>query len=549
MLYREIFRILSSYLFVFAAVLLLPTGVSLYYEHYLPASAHPQPHSTFAFAATIAVCVTLAAYLRWLGRNAKKQLFRRESLLLVVIIWFITAFIGALPFSFSGTLKNPLDAYFEAMSGLTTTGATVLHAKNYDPYSGNEIPHRKILSSFYNTQYQFYGTVQPVRDPVTGQSVLTGIEAVSKGLLFWRSLMQWLGGMGIVVLFVAVLPALGVGGKMLYQAEVPGPAKDAVTPRIKETASWLWRVYLAFTLGQIALLKFADPALPLFDATCITFSNLSTGGFSVRNAGIAAYNNASIEWVILLFMLVGSTNFALYFHCLRGRFYRLYEPEFLIYYLSLFVGCAIITSNLIGQPVQLLTGERTVLGLADAIRYGCFHLISAQTSTGYATVNYDVWPWINQVVMLLVMFVGSMSGSTGGGIKIIRHFMVFRIIQNRTIRIFRPETISRFRIGRFEIDSNVSETVLSFYLIVLVLAALGTLLFTLDGIDPETGLAVNACMINNIGMAFRMAGPTESFAFLTPLAKVVSILWMVLGRLEFFAVLVVLTPEFWKSKL
>ncbi|MCB1136516.1 MAG: TrkH family potassium uptake protein [Chlamydiia bacterium] len=548
MLYREISRILGSYLFFLACALCVPLLVSIYYQHFDAPQLHPQPHSTQAFVLSIVLCLGMAFGFRLAGRSAKGQLFRREALLLVVIIWFVTAAVGALPFYLSGTLSNPIDAYFEAMSGLTTTGASVMHPKNFDPYTGAEIPYTQIISTFYDIDYTFYGTIDPVLDPITGQPILTGIEAVGKGLLFWRSFMQWLGGMGIVVLFVAVLPALGVGGKMLYQAEVPGPAKDAVTPRIKETASWLWRVYLGFTIAEILLLRFFHPGLPYFDAACITFANLSTGGFTVTNSGIASYSSPAVEWIIIAFMLIGSTNFSLYFHCLRGRFFRLYEPEFITYYISVFLGCIFVVYHLLGSQITLLTGETLDVTTGEAVRHGCFHLISAQTSTGFACSNYDTWPWVNQVLMLIMMFVGSMAGSTGGGIKIMRHFLAFRIVQDRVIRIFRPETIRTFRVGQWEVDQNVAQTILSYYLIVIALSAVGTFILTLDNIDPETALGVNTCMINNIGMAFRMAAPTGSFAFLSPLAKVISILWMVLGRLEFFAVLVVLMPEFWRHK-
>lgn len=548
MLYAEIARILSRYLCFLACTLCVPLAVAVYFQFGVPASAHPQPHTTGAFLGSIATCLLLAGGFFLWGRKGKGVLYRRESLLLVVVIWFISAFVGALPFYYSQTLSHPLDAYFEAMSGLTTTGATVMQAKEYSPLTGEELPIERVISLFHETEYRYYGTLSPVRDPVTGEEWLRGVEGVSRALLFWRSFMQWLGGMGIVVLFVAVLPALGVGGKMLYQAEVPGPTKDAVTPRVKETASWLWRVYMGLTLLEVVLLKAAEIQLPWFDAICLTFSNLSTGGFSVRNEGIAAYHSGALEWVVILFMLVGSTNFSLYFHCLRGRFFRLFEVEFLLYYASVILGALLVTWYVVGETAFFLNGEERVLGWWEGWRQGCFHLISAQTSTGFSTVNYDAWPFVVQVVLFIVMFVGSMSGSTGGGIKIIRHYMVFKIISHRIVRIFRPDTVRVFRVGQWEMDSNVAQTVLSFYLIVITLCVGGTLLLTMDGVDPETALGLNGCMVNNIGMAFRMAGPTESFAFLSPFGKVLSMIWMVLGRLEFFAVLVVLIPDFWKAR-
>ena len=340
---------------------------------------------------------------------------------------------------------------------------------------------------------------------------------------------------------------MGVGGKVLFQAEVPGPVKEAITPRVKETASLLWKLYLGFTLAEVVLLMWTNTEMELFDAVTITLSNLSTGGFSTRNASIGAFDSPATEWVIILFMLIGSINFALYFYCLRGKFYRLYEPEFILYLTLLLIFSSIVTWNLVGTEKLLLAGGEGEFTWAESFRYGFFHLISAQTSTGFVTSDFDKWPYVNQAMLLTVMYLGSMSGSTGGGIKIVRHYMLFRIAQDKVESIFRPERVRRFRIGGKMVDSNTAITVLTFFLIVAFLAVLGTLLLALNGVDLETSLTVTTCMLNNIGLAFRMAGPTESFAFLPVFAKILSCFWMVLGRLEFYAVLVILIPAFWRE--
>ena len=547
MYFREIFRVLGSYLYVLAAVMLIPMSVAGYFEFFKEPSAHLQPHSTPAFILTIVITSALGFMFHHFGRGSTGRLYRREGLALVVGIWFISAFVGGMPFYFSGTLSNPIDAYFEAMSGLTTTGASVMHPKAYDPVTKEEVKITKTISETYDIDYTFYGTIDPVRDPDSGKVLFSGVEAVGKGLLLWRSFMQWLGGMGIVVLFIAILPALGVGGRVLFHAEVPGPSKEAVTPRIKETAALLWKLYLSFTVIEVVLLMATNQRIGLFDALSLTFSNLSTGGFSVRNASVGAYNSAATEWIITGFMLIGSINFSLYFYCLKGKFYRLYEPEFLLYLCLLLLGSGILSWQLVGTEKQLLNGETGLFSVGEAIRYGTFHLVSAQTSTGFSTANFDTWPYICQVLMLIVMYVGGMSGSTGGGIKIVRHYIAFRVIQNKVESLFSPERIRVFRIGNYLVDNNAAQTVLCFYLTVIALSVLGTLLLALDGVDPETALSVNTCMINNIGIAFRAGGPTESFAFLSSFGKILSILWMVLGRLEFFAVLVVLIPRFWKD--
>jgi len=549
MSYKEISKVIGIYLYVLAATLLIPTALAVYYQFFADPSSHPQPHTTVAFLLTILICLSLGGLLHFIGRTAQGRFFKREALALVVCIWFITAIIGGLPLYLSGTLESFCDSYFEAMSGLTTTGATAMHPKNYDPQTGEEILVKKEFSGMHGMTYMFSGTITPVRNPKTGQVLFQGVEAVSKAILFWRSFMQWLGGMGIVVLFVAVLPALGVGGKALFQAEVPGPIKDSITPRIKETAGLLWKIYLGASVLEIFLLMVTNAKMPLFDAMCITFSNISTGGFSVRNYSIASYDNVNTEIVTVLFMIVGSINFGLYFHCLRGKFYKAYQPELFTYLAILFVSCLISIISLVGsQHVTLAGSQEGIFSWTKAIRYGCFQSISAQTSTGFSSADYDLWPFVNQVQMLLVMFVGSMAGSTGGGIKIVRHYMLVRILQFKIESLFRPFAVRTFKVGERKISSDAAITVLCFYMVVVILSALGTFLLTVDGVDPSTALATNTCMINNIGIAFRMGGPTQSFAFLSPLAKIGASIWMVLGRLEFFAVLVVLTPGFWKER-
>lgn len=545
--YREISRILSYYLLLFAGALSIPLAVSVYYRFAFSPDKHLQPHSVGAFIFSIGVTLALAALFYFFGKGAHGRYYKRDALALVVMIWFFSAIIGGLPFYFSGTLDSFVDCYFEAMSGLTTTGATVMSPKAFG-LDGKEVMIRHSFSDLYDVAYTYFGTIDPVLDPESGQILYQGIEAVGKGLLFWRSFMQWLGGMGIVVLFVAVLPALGVGGRSLYQAEVPGVSKDSLTPRIKETAALLWRLYLGFSATEVALLLWFEPNMGIFDAVCTTFSTISTGGFGIRNQSIASFNSAPVAWIVMIFMLLGSINFTLYFQALRGKLYRFWEPEFLVYIAIVLCSCFLSVWYLKGTAEHSLSGKITGLySFSDALRDGCFQSISAQTSTGFTTADFDKWPFINQVQMLTVMYIGGMAGSTGGGIKIIRHIMAFRIVQERVESLFRPNAMSKVRVGKKEIATSVGTTVLSFYMIVISMSLLGTFLLAMDGVDPETALTTTACMVNNIGVAFRMGGPMESFAFLSPWAKIGSTIWMVGGRLEFFALLVVLTPRFWRD--
>lgn len=547
MQFRDIFKIIGSYLLGFTIILTIPLAVAAYYQFVVDPAEHPQPHSTGAFLITLVLCGALGAFFYALGRGVTGHLYKKEGIAVVSIIWLLTPAIAGLPFIFGGAIENPSLAYFEAVSGLTTTGATTLQAKEYDPTTGKEVP---IRASFGDpaVKYAFYGTVPPVRDPATGKVLYTGIEAVSKGVLFWRSFIQWLGGVGIVVLFVAILPTLGVSGKLLARSEMPGPLKDAWAPRIKQAAVQLWLIYVVLTVIQIVALMVTNEKMEWLDAITITFSTLSTGGFSIRNASIGYYQNAFTDWIVIIFMIVGGVNFALYYYIVKGKFYRIYTPEFILYLLIIVFSCILSAIYLWGTTTPLLTGgTETFSSFAEALRFGSFQVVSAMTSTGFASANYDHWPYVVQVLMILLMFAGGMSGSTAGGIKTVRLYMLFRIAHDQVESLFRTSTIKQFRVYDQEINKDAALNVLAFFLIIISLSALGTFLYVIDNIDPETSLSLVACMINNCGMAFRMAGPVESCAFLSNFSANMSSLLMLLGRLEFFVLLAILAPAFWKQ--
>jgi len=550
MFFRDIAKVLGAYLLFFSLILLAPMSMAIYDEFILQPQFHPQPFATVPFAITIMITVILGTCLYVYGRGGAGRLFRREALAAVVSIWLLTPFFGGLPFYLSDTLQNPVQAFFEAMSGFTTTGATVMEAKKYDLATGEEVPIESLYVGIEDVSYKYYGTIKPVRDPETGEVLYEGIEAVSHALLFWRSLMQWLGGGGIMVLFVAVLPALGVGGKMLVQSEVTGPIKDALTPRIKETAVQLWKIYFGLTLLEIFLLMITNHEMKMFDAVAVTLSTISTGGFSVHNFSIGSYSNVNTDWVVMCFMVLGSINFSLYFFCLKGKFFKLWDPELILFLFIIFGISAFAAWELIGLKQVFLNGAiGTDYTVSSAIRSGAFQLISAMTSTGFSIANYETWPYEIQVLMLIVMFLGGMSGSTAGGLKIIRHYMLFKISKNRVESVFRPEAVRSIKIGHKEIDTSVAINVLCYFFLAIVLSVLGTFLYALDGIDPETSIGLTACMMNNTGIAFRQAGATHSFAFLTNSSLLLSCFWMILGRLEFLAVLVLLIPAFWKEEI
>lgn len=543
MFYREISRILSRYFLYFAAILSIPLGISILYEFILKEKTFFAISVTLAFLVSIMSCL-LASYLfRTLSKKTPGTLYRKESILLVALIWFLTAALSALPFYLTRAISNPVDAYFEAMSGLTTTGATILHPKAYE--NGVEVP---ILAK--NTldpaiTYKFYGTIAPQIDPQTGAILATGIAALGKPLLFWRSFLEWLGGMGIVVLFIAVLPMLSMGGKFLFENEMSGLTKEGVTPRIKETASFLWKVYLGLTLFQILLLLFSNPHLSLFDATTLSFSTISTGGFILSSQGLEAYHLLNFKWILILFMFLGSVNFTLYFHLFKGKIYRLYDPELFLFLVTLALGCLLMTWGLWNSPKY---DSPSLFTFSEAFTTGSFQAISSQTSTGFAPVNYNLWPFSCQMLMLILMFIGGMSGSTTGGIKIIRYIIVLRLIKHKIESLFRPESIRCLKIGTKEISANTAMTVLIFFCIVISLTLAGTYLLVLDHNDPLTAFGTIACMINNGGLSLGGLGYNGSFAFLSPFSKLISILAMAFGRLEYFTLLVLFVPAFWKNR-
>lgn len=548
MLYRNISKILGLFLIGFSGTFILPLLIAAYYEFIASPNLHPQPHGTISFLQSLFCSLLLGFLFYWWGRKAQGNLYRREALALVVIIWVCTPIISALPFTLSGTLKNPIHAFFESASGLTTTGATILQAKKYDEKTGKEVPIVKSVLGSLKANYVFYGNVEPVVDKETGK-VYKGIEALGKGLLFWRSFLHFLGGGGIVLLFIAILPALGVGGKMLYQAEMSGsPMHGSLTPRIKESAFLLWKIYMGLTLLQIILLLVTNSKISLFDAVTLSFATLSTGGFTIHNESIGFYQNALTDWVVILFMILGSINFSLYFYVLRGKFYKLYEPEFILFLLLLLLTCSLCIWWLVGTEKRFYGSSTGIFSLHEAIRYGCFQIVSMQTTTGFAIADYDYWPYPIQVMMLLIIFLGGMSGSTAGGIKILRSYLLSRIGIHTIESLFKPDIVKRFRIGDKEINDRVSKLVLVFFLTLVSISVLSTFIYVIWGIDPESALGIVSAMVTNTGIGFRIAGPYDSMAFLSNGGLLLSIFLMILGRLEFFAVLAVLVPSFWKTK-
>ena len=464
----------------------------------------------------------LVGGLLWLRtRGSVKHIGRREALLLVGVSWLIGAAVAGMPYLLwahwhtgpgeQHPFLDPVNCYFEAMSGLTTTGATVLG----DRYS---------------------------------------IEALPQSLLLWRAFTQWLGGLGIVVLFVAVLPTLGVGGKRLFRVEAPGPAPEGLRPHIRETATTLWLIYLILTGVEVMALKIAG--MSWFDSFCHTFTTLATGGFSPKDASIGHYASPAIHTIVIIFMVLAGVNFGLYYQLSRKRFRQvLQDTELRVYLGLLLVGTAIVTLSLINSPITL-TKDLTVLepSAAGAIHHGLFTAVSIQTTTGFVTSDFNLWPFAAQAVLVLAMFIGGSAGSTAGGLKVIRVWVALKIMLAEIEHVFRPQVVRPVRLGNSVIDDEMKLGTIAYILGILFLVIVGGWLVMMlelwsgNGIcDFKTAAASSITCLFNVGPGLGHVGAIENYAWLTTGSKIVLTLMMALGRLEVFAIIVLVIPRFWRA--
>ena len=441
---------------------------------------------------------------------------RRDALLLVSSSWFVGAMVSSLPFLLwarMGAEENHpfqsfINCFFEAMSGLTTTGATIL----------------------------------------------TDISTLPAPLLFWRAMIQWLGGLGIVVLFVAVLPNLGVGGKKLFRVEAPGPEPEGVRPHIRETARVLWVIYLCLTLVEIVAYKFAG--LQWFDAGCHALTTLATGGFSTQNASIGGYDSRLVSIITIIFMVLAGANFGLYYAAVRGKLKVIWsDPEFRLYMFLLVGGSTVVIFSLLGsgQPLAMSNGGLEAATTSEVITQGVFTVVSQQTTTGFATSDFDTWPFVAKGVLLMLMFVGGCAGSTGGGIKVIRIWVAMKVLMSELERAFRPNVVRPLKVGKSTIDPELKLATVAYVLGVIVLFTIGAgalMVFESGNPDCDITTAATAAIatICTVGPGLAKVGAIENYAWFTDASKLLLCVLMAIGRLEIFAVLVLISPRFWRSK-
>lgn len=444
----------------------------------------------FLQASGLGIAVGLLLYLGF--KAGKVEVISiREGMAIVSLGWFGAGLFGALPFYLSGQIPLFTDCVFEAFSGLTTTGA----------------------------------------------SILDDVEALAPSLLLWRSLAHWLGGMGIILLSLAILPFLGVGGMQLYKAEVPGPAPDKLRPRIKDTAMLLWKVYLLFSCVLFILLVLGG--MNAFQAINHAFSAIATGGFSTQNASVGHFDSLYLEAVIILFMFIAGTNFALHFRLLGAeiRPYR-QNTEFKVFALLALCSVALVSLSIWG-PVYS--------SLGNALRFSSFQVLSLITSTGFSTADYDLWPGLAQVVLFLCMLMGGCAGSTAGGIKCMRLILLFKHGMRELRRLIHPRAVLPLKMGGRLVPEEVLQGIWGYFILYLGLACISALILSALGLDMLSAFAAVIACISNIGPGFAQVGPAQNYAQIPLLGKWVLSFCMLLGRLEIYTVLILLHPQFWKK--
>jgi len=438
------------------------------------------------------ICIAFGAPLLFFFKSGNgKGVNKREGYLIVTMGWLSMTLFGMLPFIFSGVLPGVADAFFETASGLTTTGA----------------------------------------------SVITDIEGTPKGILLWRSLTHWIGGMGIIVLTVALFPLLGIGGVELFVAEAPGPTTDKVHPRIRETAKRLWLIYVALT-GLLILLLWAE-GMTFFDAINHSMATMATGGFSTKNASVAYYTSPLIQYTLILFMFVAGINYTIIYYGLKGRLKKVWSSDEFRAYLILILVLAVV--------ITIGVHHATDQPLEKSFRDSLFQLVSVITTTGFITADYTTWSSGLTMLFFVLLFIGACAGSTAGGIKIIRHFVFFRNSFLEFKRLIHPRAIVPLKLNGEVVAGRILIHIFIFLLLYLILFVLGSLTLAILGVDFLTAIGAVATSLGNVGPGIGGVGPVNNFAWLSPEVKWVLSFLMLLGRLEIFTILVLFTPYFWKS--
>jgi trk system potassium uptake protein TrkH len=500
--WQTIFKFQGLLLLILAFMMLFPLIFSIYYNS----------DDTQAIVISILITLIVGLILSF-SLKAKGIIRAKEGFIIVTLGWLIAACFGALPAFIHGSfgnytnpLFNYIDCVFEAMSGFTTTGATIL----------------------------------------------TEIETKAKGIIFWRSLTHWLGGMGIILLTIALLPIFGLTSGQLYNAEVPGPTKDRISPKIKDTAIILWLIYLGMTVLETVLLMFGG--MSLYDALCHTFGTLATGGFSTLNLSVGGYKNLYFEIIIIIFMYLAGINFTLHFKIIKLNFKDFFKnPEWRFYTIVMISVILIITLNIhfynydkesLNKYSELLKYKNSFW---QSLRYASFQVVSITTTTGFCTANFDVWPSFSKLLLILMMFFGGCAGSTGGGVKQIRVMIVLKKVFSEIKKLANPKSVYSVKISNESIQESITKNVVALVVLFVLLFTGTTLFLALMGYDIITSFAASIATLGNIGPGLAKVGAIENYAFFDPLSKVILTFSMLFGRLEVYSVLIMFYSIFHKK--
>ena len=456
-------------------------------------SIYSKENDTTAFAFSIFITCFVGYIMSKTQINKKKMIKAKEGLTIVSLGWILASFFGSLPFIFSGSIPSFVDAFFETVSGFTTTGATIIN----------------------------------------------DIEVLPKGILFWRSFTHWIGGMGILVFTVAILPAMGVGSFQIFKAESPGPIADKIVPRIKDTAKILYITYITISILELCLLWIGG--MSLYESAIHTFGTLGTGGFSTRNASIGAFNSTYIHIVISIFMIMAGTNFSLYYELFKGKWRDVLKNEELRLYLG------IISAGVILIAINMNMSHYNNFG--QSFKYSLFQVSSIVTTTGYTTANFDEWTTFSKGILFLLMFIGGCAGSTGGGIKNVRILVLLKLIKREMSKIFHPRAVISVKIGQKPVSSDTLASIASFFALYIIIFSLGTLIISLEGIGLVSAASAVAATIGNIGPGFDFVGPARTYSEFSNPSKLLLSWFMLLGRLEIFTIFILFSPKFWTNEM
>jgi trk/ktr system potassium uptake protein len=438
-------------------------------------------------------------------RNPNKEMGKREGYIVVAFGWLIMSLSGTLPYIFTETIPNFTNAFFETMSGYTTTGSTILN----------------------------------------------DIEVLPEGVLFWRSLTHWIGGMGIIVLAIAILPLLGIGGMQLFAAEAPGPSADKLHPRITDTAKRLWLIYFGYTLAETILLQVAG--MTFFDAINQSMCTLSTGGFSTKNASLAYWNDQPmIQYIVIVFMFLAGTNFVLSYFAFKGKIYKIIKDEEFKLYFKFIIIFTIIAACIIyfnADAAISSINHPMVLGKAESsFRHALFQVLSIITTTGFVTADYTLWTSFLMVFFFGLMFLGGSAGSTSGGVKVVRHLLMIKNGFIEFKRTLHPNAVLPVRYNKKSISGDIVFNILAFFILYMLSFIVGALGFSMLGLDFESSIGVAASSLGNVGPALGDFGPVDNFYNMPTLGKWWCSFLMLIGRLELFTVLILFTPFFWRNR-